>query len=325
MHAGAYRVYASLLTGCGVLLLTACANHHFSLLGGNAAPLHVNDTFKAAAVQPIDTRKPITVLVLEYEDGRSNAPSRRIGEIRDTFVSDMNGDKVEIDQNVAALVTSAMRAQLKAAGYQVIDHNGVGARSTSFVLSGRINEFSLDVLSRDKVEMEVQARLKGPGADEVVWSGTVREDSDRFAGVSGNSRASLVSYLNKSLQQVTFKTVNSVTATLVQARPDLFLQAGMPSPGVTVQTAPHAVVNEESNVVPQSTNTAETGMLSIVTVPAAVKVYIGDVYYGLSPLSLKLASGIYSVRLSADGYRDVDQKISVRAGETTDWHSELER
>jgi len=307
-----------------MLVLGACANHRLAIMGGGSAPLHVRDTFTPAALQPIDSRRPINVVVHAYEDGRPEAPSRRIGEIRDTFVSDMTGSEIEIDEDIPTLVTEAMGKQLAAAGYHVVDAGRDGGPAATFVIAGRITKFSLDVLSRDKVDIEVQSRVTDPRSNEVIWSGTVKEQTERFAGVVGDSRSSLVSYLDDSLRHVTEKTVKTLTANLVQSLPDMFLQAGAPTPGVSVQTAPH-VHNEDHAQPAPNVADKDGGELSITTAPAGVQVYIGDVYYGASPLTLKLAAGIYAVRLAADGYREVTQKVSVRAAQTTRWRVEMRR
>ncbi len=312
-----------LLTGV-MLVLGACASHRLALMGGGSEPLHVRDTFTPAVQQPVDSRRPIDVVVHTYEDGRSEAPSRRIGDIRDTFVSDMTGSHIVIDEGIATLVTTAMRKQLAVAGYHVLNGEQGGTPPVAYVIQGRITRFSLDVLSRDKVEIEVQTRVTDPHTNEVIWAGTVQEKTEHFAGVIGDSRASLVDYLDDSLRHVTEKTVKAFTAALAQSLPDMFLQAGVPTPGVSVQTAPR--VHNEGHVQPSpNIPVKDGGELSITTVPAGVQVYIGDVYYGMSPLSLKLAAGVYSVRLAVEGYRDVTQKVSVRPAETTRWRVAMQR
>lgn len=320
----ASRVVRWLLAGCVISLVSACANHRIPILGADGDPLQVKGTFSPEAIQPINPRRPINIIVHPYEDDRAGAPARRIGEIKGTFVSDMTGTDIVIDGDVADLVTTAMARQLTAAGYHVLDGGSGGAAQAAFVIGGRIDRFGLDVLSRDRVDLEVQTRVTDAGTGEVIWSGTVRERTERFAGVSGNSRATLVSYLDKSLQHVTEKTVKAVTASLVQSQPDLFLQAGEPTPGVSVHTAPHA---REANPMsrPSQAPVGDAGTLAISTVPAGVQVYIGDVYYGVSPLSLQLAAGIYSMRLAAHGYQDVSQKVAVRPGETTQWKVDMQR
>lgn len=312
------------LTLCLALALNACASYHFPMFGVDSGPLRVKGTFKPAQVAPVDARTPIYVLVKPYHDARKNAPSRQIGDIKDTFISDLHSDKIVLDDDVAPYVTEAMKMQLAASGYRALSEGDANAGRADFVLTGRIERFTLNVHSKDHADMQVQTNVMDSHTGAVLWSGTVRERTRRFAGVMGDSRASVVHYLNESLRNLTKKTGISITASLTQARPDLFLQAGVPVPGVTVQAASpagRAPPRAGSGEAP----VAETGVLSLTTAPDAVRVYIGDVYYGTSPLTLHIAPGIYTVRLSADGYKEVRQKVSVRAAETTKWDVRMER
>lgn len=59
--------------------------------------------------------------------------------------------------------------------------------------------------------------------------------------------------------------------------------------------------------------------------PARTKVYIDQVYYGLSPLKVELPPGIVQVRLVLDGFRPVTEKVSVRKGDTTELEVSLEK
>jgi uncharacterized membrane protein len=63
---------------------------------------------------------------------------------------------------------------------------------------------------------------------------------------------------------------------------------------------------------------AATGYLSVTTKPSRVKVYVDEVYYGLSPLKLELGTGISNVRLKAEGYKPAAEKVSIRKSETTE-------
>jgi len=64
--------------------------------------------------------------------------------------------------------------------------------------------------------------------------------------------------------------------------------------------------------------------MDIKSAPTRAKVYIEGVYYGLTPLALKMAPGIYELEIRQKGYRDGAEKISVREGETTEVEMELE-
>lgn len=313
MLTGLFRAAGLYVAAC--LALGGCAGHTFPMFGVGSGPLRVSENLKPAKMQPVNAREPVYILVKTYRDDRDDAPSRRIGRIKDTFVSDLHSDEVIVDDDIAALVTAAMRRQLAAGGYRVLREDDPRADRAAFVLTGRIEAFRYDVESRDKVDMQVQSTLRRPRGGEVLWSGTVKEHSERFAGVMGDSRATIVHYINKGLQNVTRKTVMSISGTLARAEPDLFLQAGAPVSGVTVEVAPRA----------RKATGAERGLLAIGTEPESAQVYIGDVYYGTAPLKLHLAPGIYTVRLVAKGYPEVTQKVSVRAGETTTWDATMKK
>ena len=68
-----------------------------------------------------------------------------------------------------------------------------------------------------------------------------------------------------------------------------------------------------------------TGQLAITTIPARAKVYVADVYYGLSPLELALEPGIYTIAFKLDAFKTATEKVSVRKGETTVLEIRLEK
>lgn len=288
-------------------------------MGFGSGPLQVKDKLKPASVQPINPRRPVYIRVENYRDVRDSAPSRQIGDIKNTHVSDLHGDKIVIDEDVAALVTAAMKAQLAAGGYKVVGEADAGADRAAFVLGGKVERFRYDVHSRDHADMQVQSSLRGADG-RVLWAGTVKEQSQRFAGVMGDNRATIVHFVDQGLQNVTRKTLLAINGALARAQPDLFLQAGVPIPGVTVQAAPPSKAKAAGGQA-----AGKAGTLAIDTVPDGAEVYIGDVYYGQTPLKLRLAPGIYTVRLVEAGYQTVKQKVSVRVGETTQWKTTMTR
>lgn len=310
---GLYRALWLPMTIC--LALNACAGYRVPSMGFSSGPLQVKGKLKPASVQPINPRRPVYIRVEDYRDARDNAPSRQIGAIRNTHVSDLHSYKIVIDGDVAALVTAAMKGQLAAGGYHVVG----AADRAAFVLSGKVERFRYDVYSQDHVDMQVQSSLRGADG-RVLWAGTVKEQFQRFAGVMGDNRATIVHFIGKGLQNVTRKTLTAISGALARARPDLFLQAGAPVPGVAVQAAPPSKATAPGGKVPPA---GRQGTLDIGTAPDGVKVYIGDVYYGSTPLKLHLAPGIYTVRLVAAGYQEVTQKVSVREGDTTRWETTM--
>lgn len=320
---------AAALSGCLLLALDGCAGQGLSAFGLGSDKIHVQGRYKPALVAQINSRRPVYLLLKPYTDTRPDAPSQRIGTVaNDMFVSNLSGHAVVIDENVSTLVTRAMRDEFNAAGYHVVGPGDPDAGKAQFTLTGTIKGFRLDVKARDEVDMRVQTEVQDPRTDASIWSGTVTENSNRFAGMMGDSRGSLTDYVIESLQNVTRKTASTVTASLSQAYPNLFLQAGTPMAGVSVQTAPEvpaAPAQPQPQTQPRTGPPVQSGpgqaqgTLSITTTPTAVQVYLGDVYYGLSPLNAQLPAGIYEVRLQKQGYQDVDQKVAVRPGDATQW------
>jgi len=67
------------------------------------------------------------------------------------------------------------------------------------------------------------------------------------------------------------------------------------------------------------------GRLTVSTAPQRSKMYIDGVYYGLTPLSVDLAPGVYEVTLKQKGFRPVTEKVSIRQDGTTELEAELEK
>lgn len=62
----------------------------------------------------------------------------------------------------------------------------------------------------------------------------------------------------------------------------------------------------------------KTGWLLVTTTPARAGVYVNDIYFGLTPIEIDLAPGIYTVRIEREGYKSVQQKVSVRGNVMTE-------
>ena len=50
-----------------------------------------------------------------------------------------------------------------------------------------------------------------------------------------------------------------------------------------------------------------------------------DVYYGLTPITIDLAPGIYNVSFKMEGFKNAVQKIAVRKGRVTEFAVILEK
>jgi hypothetical protein len=286
------------------------------------AALQLDIAPQLASSQIVHPKRPITLRVAKYTDARSAAPSGKIGDINAT-VFDMFGSELVMD-DLSGTITAAMENQFSASGFQTVTEGGkAAAGSTDFEVSGVIQEFSMNIGGRDEVSIVVETSLRDTHGDSILWSGTVAEKSDRYAGVTGNTRSSIARYLSGALAKVSAKTRDAISASIMQTYPERFDQAAPArdsTPGVTVRVAP-----PERMPASQATRPGMTSQLAITTIPARAKVYVGDVYYGLSPLKLELEPGIYTIHFKLDAFKTAIEKVSVRQGEITELEIRLEK
>ena len=331
------RVFLSL----AVAPAMGCSNVNMPSLDGvfggeRGSAIHVTDSRKSNPTLP---KYAASIRINRYTDARNMGNPRKIGTGAE-YVFGLSGKDIVLDQDVAVIVTGAMKARLDDAGFQVSDAQNSNAQ---FELSGVVKELALDVKSRDEVSIAIETTLSETSSGKVVWSGNVVEKNDRFAGVSGNNKNDIADYLRKELGIATDKTTEAISASLLASRPEIFnMTSGAKAiPGVTVLVAP-TVANIPTPALPVQQiaptpalvvapaqaytphATAASGLLLINTKPARAKVYLDDVYYGLSPLRLEMEPGVHAVRVKLDGYKTVVEKVSVRRGDSTEMDMNLE-
>lgn len=295
--------------------------------GGNTGPL-----IKYAA----------TLRVSKYIDQRKSNNPRLLG-IATQRVSGVNGEQLLLDQEISAIVTTAIKRRFDTEGYDVLE--GSSANNALFEVSGVIKDLTLNVKERDEINIAIETTIKEVATGKVVWSGMVMERNDRFAGVSGNSKDDVVTYMHKILRIACNKTIEAVSASLMASRPELFnLTPGTkPVPGVTVFVAPHAAQSAPvapaapmpgygtkpgGNAPPPAYTpraSETTGLLLVNTNPQRAKVYLDGVYYGMSPLRLEMEPGVHAISVKLEGYRMSTEKVSVRKGDNTEIELNLER
>ena len=280
-----------------------------------------------------------TLRVNKYADQRKLNNPRLLG-ITTQRVRGVDGDQLLLDQEIANIVTVAIKKRFDGEGYQVLE--GSSASNALFEVSGVIKDLTLNVKERDEINIAIETTLKEVATGKVVWSGLVMEKNDRFAGVSGNNKDDVIAYLNKELRIASNKTVEAVSASLMASRPELFnLTAGTkPIPGVTVYVAPAAAkpapaasvtpygaqpgtTTPPSSYMPRAS--ATTGLLLVNTNPQRAKVYLDGVYYGLSPLRLEMEPGVHAISVKLEGYKMITEKVSVRKGDNTEMELNLDR
>ena len=323
---GAFSTFGTtgLIIALASLVISGCAGSKPN--NGSSGAIHVRSALDSSNVEHPDTAERVALRVDVYLDQRPAGLPRKIGDIHATVV-DMHQAELLLDQDVSTVVTAAIGNTFAARGFKVSDSAEAMNRSgaDAFQLNGRVKNFALDVGRRDQLAIAVETTVRDPSG-RILWSGVVSEIADRYAGVGGNTKGTIAQYLTAGLKTVADKTFIQVNDAVRQARPDLFRQsmAAQTVPGVEVIVP--ALVSEPlklSDRVGDATTTL--GRLSITTTPTRAKVYLGDVYWGLSPLRLELAPDIYLLRVSLDGHKTVKEKVSVRKGVATELEIGLEK
>jgi hypothetical protein len=335
-----FALIVLLLVAAGCSAVRDDANPEAGWFGSDST-LHTIARQKLA-VDRVQTpiRYAATLQISRYADQRKQVNPRLLG-ISTELVRGISGSQLLLDQDVADLVTSAIKQQFEAEGYQLLEEDG--ARKAMFEVSGKIMDLSLNVKYRDEISIAIETTVKDLRNGTVIWSGLVTEKHDRFAGVSGNNKDDVVDYLNKELSIAINKTVAAVSTALMSAFPTLFnLTGGMQAiPGVSIYAVPPTAESGtgiSTDMTPSAGTKAGsisprpekeplsiTGLLVVNTSPSHAKVYIDGVYYGMSPLRVEMEPGIHAVEVKQTKFKTVTEKVSVRKGDTTEMELSLER
>lgn len=301
-------------------LLAACAGLPGS--GASSAALHVEPSVHAGARPLHRTGQPLQARVADFTDARRNSGSRKVGNIRAT-VRDMHGTELLLDRNVESLLTEVTRAQLAADGIVLV----APGSEADFTVDGAVKSFSLEVAGRDERSIAAEITLRDAKSGSVIWAGLVADQDDRYAGVTGNSRATIVSYLEEGVASYATRLSAAMREGLLKIYPDSVESATAARqsavPGVTTLHAPVPV----SAPLPSAPvkPSAAVGHFSVQTMPPRARVYVGDVYYGMAPLRLELPAGVATFSFKLNGYRSVTEKVSIRPGETTELELTLDK
>lgn len=271
----------------------------FLIFTGCAGPLEVKYEPKTAGQFRSDEKAP--VFVSKFDDKRDLSKNpfkdpRSIGKI-DATVSDMTGGELTLSEDVTDMVANAFKKELSIAGFTLVDD----IEKARYALDGQVREFRVDIGSRDEIAIEIASQFKDAQTGKQLWTGVGSERGDRFAGVMGNSRHTISNYIAASLQ----KTIRSSIAA-----------AGAHLGGGGKPDAPEK---------PSQAASEAAGTVTLDSAPQRSKVYIDGVYYGLTPITLKIAPGIYEVTLKQKGFKTVTEKVSVRQDAATELETELEK
>ncbi|GAB4125960.1 MAG: hypothetical protein Fur0040_08420 [Sideroxydans sp.] len=295
--------------------LTGCAGIFGSLADpGNV--IVIRDEGKIAADAP---QYAASIRMGTFTDVREVDSPRRLGTSY-SRVFGITGKDLLADREVTAIVAESLQKRLAMAGFRMLASN---ASEAQFQLAGTVKEFSIDVKERDYVNIVIEATLTEIASGKVIWSGVVAERMNRFAGASGNSKKDVADLLRSRLDVVSGKTVDSILAVLMATRPDLFNMAvGLkPVAGVTVLS--NAVAGSAG---PATGQAAEAyGTLEITSIPTRAKLYVDQVYFGLTPLRTELPTGVHELEVKREGYASAREKVSIRKQETTELELKLQR
>jgi hypothetical protein len=331
-------VFLAVVSGCSTVKDATNTVSNWVGFGSSGNTLDSKSVKKSHDVGPA-VKYAATLRILNYADQRNVGSPRYLGKNTAQSAS-LKGNVLQTDQDLALIATDAIKRQFDSVGFQVLE--GTSASNALFEVSGVIKELTLDVMNRDIISIAIETTLKEVSTGKVVWSGLVTEKNERYAGVSGDDKKDVMNYLNRELKVVSTKTVEAISESLMATRPELFnLTPGTkPIPGVTVlvaprvskaaQAAPQAMpVDAPSTELPASSyhpHASDTmGLLLVNTTPSRARVYLDDVYYGMSPLRVEAEPGIHTISVKLAGYNMVTEKVSVRRGDNTELDLNLER
>ncbi|MDP2794541.1 MAG: PEGA domain-containing protein [Sulfurisoma sp.] len=299
---------------------------------GGAAIIHVDAPVASTAAPLLRGGQSLALVVTDLADARPGSPGRKVGDIRAT-VLDIHASEFALDQDVSAVLSGAVRAQLGADGFRL-----ASSGDADFRLTGVIRKFSLDIAGRDELAIAVETTLRDARTGQVVWAGVIEEKSDRYAGVNGNSRASIAEYLGVGVAAFAARLGAAVRANLHKAYPQAMASGQREAaaiPGVTttqfappreapaVAPPPQAPPVQPAPLPRAASPTGGLGHVQISSIPARVKVYVDDVYYGVTPIKIELPVGVGQLGFKLDGYKPASEKVAVRRGEVTELEVKL--
>ncbi|MDP1611112.1 MAG: PEGA domain-containing protein [Sulfuritalea sp.] len=323
----------------GLLLLAAGCSRMPSIpnpldMVSGPSVLQVESAPAPGAIPLLRNGQTLSLAVAEFTDARPGARGRKLGDIK-TTVTNMHSSEIALDRDVTDILSGAARSQLAADGFRLV---GAG-EPADFRLSGVVKAFSLMIAGRDERVITAEATVREGRSGDVIWSGLVTEKDDRYAGVTGNSRGTIIEYLSEGVSVFGGKVSAAVRDSLVKSYPRSITatQSGKIStiPGVTTLHAP-ASRDEPVAAAPVAAPAAApaprpapaaagpaVGYVSVYSTPARAKVYVGDVYYGVTPIKIELPVGVAQLGFKLDGHKPAMEKVAVRRGEVTELEVKL--
>lgn len=277
------------------------------MIAGCGGPLAVN-YLPPTPVKPVVMDGPHSIRVLPFEDSREGLEDPlKVGFI-ETTVSNMGSGPLVLTENPADILTGAFAEELSLAGFKVSKETG-GEPEAEYTLTGELREFTVNIESRDYIRVSMATTLKESATGRVVWSGEKGYEHDRYAGVTGNSRGTISNYISASLSKVIRESINEFAGEIRKSSAAVPAISPMASDPVAVEAGP----------LPEG-----MGRLVISTETPKARVYIDEVYYGLTPTSIDLTPGIYTMTLRHPDGRAETEKVAVTVGRITVYETVFE-
>lgn len=267
------------------------------IITGCATPLTVKYDAKLGA-PAISLKESFIAAIAPYKDERKQVDRKKLGNITSP-VFGIDSTELILKKDIADFVTDAFKEQLQLAGFKTMVEDNI--QDSDILIQGSVKAFSLDIGPKDTIEIEIETTAKDAKSGNILWSGSAIEKNERFAGVMGNTKETIAKYISSSLARVVKKTLTDIASAIEKTRPK------------SVEAVKEEII------------LGSEGRLSLSSVPSKTRVFIDDVYYGFTPITINLAPGIYTVNFKMDGFKKVAQKIAVRKGRVTEFTVVMEK
>lgn len=300
----------------------------FIVSGCGGKEITINYDPKGGVPEGYRIDAPLNIAVIPYSDKRIGIDSKRKVVDISALVMNVYSKEMLLKEDVSSLVTRALRDQLNQVGFKAEIVSGVTfdasmlktlptsiPHNADIIIGGEIKRFHLDVGGRDKIEIELSTSILDRRSGRVIWSGTTIEEADRYAGVMGNTKGSIEKYINYSLTKVMKKMLQESDSSLKNFAKSSPSDIGLPA--APLRTAPLPSQKWDGE-------TAPAGTLAVTSTPPGARLYIGDTYYGKTPLKIDLRPGIYEITVKLKGFKEEKEKVAVRPGVSTELEVPLE-
>ncbi len=238
-------------------------------------------------------KTPVLIGIEKIIDAREvKGDKRNIGNVASP-VADYYREDIVLADDVAHIVNEAFREELKSAGFLVADKSG----EARFSLSAEVRQFKIDIGARDFVEIGLLVSIVDAHSGKVVLSEAYSEKAERFAGIAGNTRKSISGFISLTLSKAIERALRDASS-----RIDSFGGGAVEAAGAG----------------------EAKGRIVINTEPRRAEVYLDNVYFGLTPLSVEIKQGVYKITIKQRGFKETAIQVSIRRNDTTELEIRLE-